>query len=104
MSFGFPAYCTGRYTSGSENVAALQSAAHAALKALRWKLRSEQSMEITASTGISLWSWGERVALRFSADGSVAVTSKCCWPTQCFDWGKNKTNVRKFLEQMERHL
>lgn len=104
MSFGFPAYCTERYTPGSESVTVLQSAAHAAIKSLGWKLRSEQGEQITATTSISLWSWGERVELRFSADGSLAVTSKCSLPTQCLDWGKNKTNVRKFLEQLERHL
>ena len=104
MSFGFPAYYTERYSSGSGSGTALQSASHAALKSLGWKLLAEQDAQITASTSMSLWSWGERVQLCFSTERSVSVTSRCSWPLQCFDWGKNRTNVRKFLALLEHHV
>ena len=45
-----------------------------------------------------------RVFIKFLPDNSVSVTSKCALPTQCFDWGKNKANVIKFLVEFSKRV
>lgn len=104
MSFGFPAYYTARHASINKQGVNLRSAVLDAVKALGWQVRDEQENEITAFARMSLWSWGELVQFTFPADGSMSVTSKCSWPLQCVDWGKNKANVRKLLAQLDRHV
>jgi uncharacterized ubiquitin-like protein YukD len=104
MSFGFPAYHVQRYTLAVGASADLRQASRAALQSLKWQIRQEKGEQITVSTDINLLSWGERVVLDFSQQGSVLVRSECSLPTQCFDWGKNKANVQKFLTQLEQHV
>ena len=103
MSFGFPAYFTQLYTHDSDAPEGLRPAVRAALGRLKWHVREEHENQLVASTSVSLQSWGERILLNFLPDGSLSVTSKCSLPTQCFDWGKNKANVHKFIEQLGRH-
>jgi acetamidase/formamidase len=103
MAFGFPAYHTERYT-GAGNAEDMRAAARSTLKELAWAIRDERSDGITASASISLMSWGERIVVTFLPDGSISVTSKCAWPLQCVDWGKNKTNVRKFMSEIRKRV
>jgi hypothetical protein len=32
------------------------------------------------------------------------VKSKCSLTTQCFDWGKNKANIVKFMSELRNHV
>ena len=103
MAFGFPAYHTEECPlRGSE--ARLRDAVLDALAHLGWKVKEETATAIRASTSLSLWSYGERVLIRFRNDGGITATSKCALVTQCFDWGKNKRNVRKLLAEIERRF
>ena len=52
---------------------------------------------------MSLLSWGEKVIITFLSDDSIAVTSKCAFPGQCLDWGKNKANIKKFIAELKNH-
>ncbi len=51
--------------------------------------------EITFNTRANLYSWGEKIKIRFS-EGIVVISSQCKLKTQILDWGKNKRNVIKF--------
>src|SRR6185295_18799137 len=99
MAFGFPAYhtesCTPKPADGD-----VKTAVKEAIERLSWKIKEETSDEIKASTSINFWSWGEKVTIEFDPDGSVVITSKCSMPTQCIDWGKNKRNVQKLIDEL----
>ena len=103
MAFGFPAYHTESYSPGRLGTGDLRSAAHSALIALGWILREDGDVQMTVSTGANLRSWGEKVLINFLPDNTISVTSRCMLPTQCFDWGKNKANVTKFLSELQKH-
>ncbi|MCA9068374.1 MAG: hypothetical protein KDA84_05600 [Planctomycetaceae bacterium] len=103
MAFGFPAYHTERYSPGPM-AGDLMDAVYESLRALRWSIREDYDDEIIASTNVSLLSWGEKVEIRLSGRHSLSITSKCVLPTQCFDWGKNRANVNKFLDELESRI
>ena len=42
-------------------------------------------------------SWGEKIIIKINEDNSLNIKSKCSFPMQCFDWGKNKENVNGFI-------
>ena len=103
MAFGFPAYHTERYSAAADKSADLRVAVRATLKALSWTTREDAGEQIVASTGVNIRSWGEKMLINFLPDRSISVTSKCALPTQCLDWGKNKANVRKFMDEIRNH-
>lgn len=96
MAFGFPAYHTESYSAGG-SLTESRVAVKKALDSLSWPIREETTMSILASTSVNVRSWSEKVLISFLPDGTFSVTSKCCLPTQCLDWGKNKANVRRFM-------
>jgi hypothetical protein len=102
MAFGFPAYHTEHYSAGADASADLRVAIRAAIKALSWTIKQEVSDQIIASTNFNLRSSWEKVSISFLPDNSISITSKCSWPTQCFDWGKNKANVEKFMAEIKK--
>lgn len=104
MAFGFPAYHTERYCADTGKSADLRAAVRVTLNALSWSIREEVSDRITASTSGNIRSWGEKILISFLPDNSISVTSKCALPTQCFDWGKNKANVVKFMAEIRNHI
>jgi hypothetical protein len=95
MAFGFPAYHTEEleYTG---SIPAFRECVAVAIRSLGWSLRDESDTELTGSTSVSLWSWGERITVRFHK-GGASVTSCCALFTQCIDWGKNGQNVHRLL-------
>ena len=103
MAFGFPAYHTEHYSAGAGISTDLRGAVKSALTEISWSIREEASDQIIASTDISLMSWGEKVLINFLPDNSIFVISKCSYPLQCVDWGKNKINVEKFMAKIKKH-
>ena len=100
MAFGFPAY----HTEELDDLGPLPEARGlviGAIDALGWSISSKSKRTITASTGLNLWSYGEKIVIEFLPDEVVSVTSKCSMPTQCFDWGKNKANVWQLIAAIE---
>ncbi len=63
---------------------------------LGWRFQGERPGEIFASVPLSFWSWGEDVHIRFFQD-HFSIESKCVMPLQIIDWGRNKSNIRKFI-------
>ena len=103
MSFGFPAYHTEHYSAGAGISTHLRGAVKSALTEISWSIREESSGQIIALTNISLLSWGEKVLINFLPDNSISVTSKChLW--QCVDWGKNQSNVQRFMAKIKKHV
>ena len=99
MAFGFPAYHT-EYIMPPNADYDVRILVRQTLEVLNWRVREEAHDYVVASTNVSLLSWGERIIVEFHPDNSCSVTSKCSLPTQCFDWGKNASNVRKFMLQL----
>ena len=54
--------------------------------------------------GFSFRSWGENVSVHVDDTGTVQVTSECSMPTQLVDYGKNKSNVTRFLAGLSARL
>lgn len=103
MVFGFPAYYSDGYSAGG-TLTALRTAVRNALDSLSWSIREETTERLLTSTSMNLRSWGEKILICFLDDNTITVTSKCAFPTQCFDWGKNKANVQKFIEELKKHV
>lgn len=93
MAFGFPAYHTERCQVPPAAMANACLAIRSAITSQGWRVRNETMQRIEASTGVNLWSWGETIIVDAMPDYSITITSKCSWPLQCFDWGKNQANV-----------
>ena len=103
MAFGFPAYHTQRFSLGS-TAADLHNAVRRALESLSWSIREDTSAGVVASIGVNLWSFGERVLIAFLPQNCISITSRCAASTQCFDWGKNKANVSKFITEVQKYV
>lgn len=100
MAFGFPAYHTEELSNTSGPP--FRKAVTEAIRALGWSVREESDEAIRVATSLNIWSWGEQVCVQFHSRGAT-VTSRCALFTQCVDWGKNKSNVRKFLGEFRKH-
>ena len=102
MAFGFPAYHVEEYVTDDPGVDLLDAAAEALLD-LSGPILEETGRLIRSATDVSLWSWGEKITIELVADNTLSITSKCVFPTQCFDWGQNQSNVKKFLAKLRKY-
>ena len=48
----------------------------------------------------SVWSWGEIATIDPRDNGRLVVDSRCRFPLQVVDWGKNAANIRQFAETL----
>tara|TARA_B100000470_G_C19658206_1_gene331896 strand:+ start:157 stop:486 length:330 start_codon:yes stop_codon:yes gene_type:complete len=99
MAFGFPAYAT-RQTQFNAYQAQIAQAIPVVLESLRWKGYQVSPTSFSASVGVGLFSWGETITIDFVSQNGIQVTSKCSFPLQCIDWGKNERNIHTFLNQL----
>jgi hypothetical protein len=104
MALRFPAYHTECYSVSNTTPELLRKAVRETLVTLSWSVREETHERIVGSTSMDIRSWGGKVFIQFLPDNSISVTSKCAWPLQCFDWGKNKDNVVKFMAEFSKHI
>jgi hypothetical protein len=77
-----------------------------ALKAIGARAASgESDYEVRAQIPVSIWSWGEEVAIQIvpSEEGAteVRVLSKSRFPITLFDWGKNAKNIEKLFAVLD---
>ena len=103
MAFGFPAYAREERQYGSDRDR-LREAVRDVLEILGWAFQEEGVGHYLAKRSMGLASYGERVEIRVTPDGGVTVHSRCVWPLQCIDWGKNQQNVDEFMRQLDRLL
>ena len=101
MSFGFPAYSTSsqRFHLSQQN---LVEVVRESLDSLGWRYETTSPNKFLARNSVNLWSWGEKIAVEVSYDGTVAAKSECLLVTQCFDWGKNRRNLEVFFDEVSR--
>jgi hypothetical protein len=59
---------------------------------------------VKARAGFSIRSWGENISIHVDDTGTVQVTSQCLMPTQFVDYGKNKSNVKRFFTGLSARL
>jgi len=104
MAFGFPAFHTEHLRSVRVRSGDLQAVIIESLTALSWKIHEHSQSRIVAVIPTNLRSWGEVVEITVPAGDSLLVTSRCQLPTQCFDWGKNRANVRRFEQEIRCRL
>jgi hypothetical protein len=94
---------TGRYPGSRADIvrAAQDAAAQCGFKV------SEANPDggwVKARAGFSLRSWGENITISVDDGGGLQVTSQCLMPTQIVDYGKNKSNVNRFMTRMSAGL
>jgi hypothetical protein len=80
----------------------------AATEAAGWKIRSQDPKigVLTASTGMSIRSWGEKVSVRvyLQPDGLSAVTVESKARAQLYTWGKTQENLDKFFATLNKSI
>lgn len=63
----------------------------------------QEESKFTGLVGFSMSSWSEYVEVKVeSSDGKLNLDFKsvCAFPYQIFDWGKNKSNFKKFEKEL----
>jgi len=105
MGLGIPATHTERCSLGSQySQTALRNAVRASVEALGWQIKHESTDQILAATPLSWDSYGERVTINFQSDGALMVSSRCVFPLQVIDWGKNAANIKQLLDAVEQQV
>ena len=99
MAVGFPARAEGEWTFDVP-AEELGEAVFDALELLRWPVKRRGGRTIHATTSMGFRSYGEKIDVTIGPDGTLHVRSKCSWPLQLFDWGKNQDNVDKLLQKV----
>ena len=79
----------------------IREAIYDTLEELRWRIGREGDDYIEASIGISLLSYGEKLSVDFIGRNTLLIRSNSIMPLTVVDWGKNKTNVRRFIRKLE---
>ena len=98
MSFGFPAYHIENIQYKSElSTEKIIDSIKNTIQTRSFILENNTDRIVYAKTQISWRSWGEKIIIKINEDNSLNIKSKCSFPMQCFDWGKNKENVNGFI-------
>jgi hypothetical protein len=98
MSIGLPAFYTEEIEQTGSRENARQAAVHA-FEELGWNYEEISRDLYKVELGMNGSSWGEVLTVSLSSPGVVIVQSKCIFPIQMFDWGKNRRNVKSFIDR-----
>ncbi len=101
MAIGFPASHKDQYTAPLP-VADLHAYALHAVHELGWKIDKVQPGSIIARTALNFLTYGETIQITLAAPDRLEIHSKCTFPLQYFDWGKNRQNAINFLNTIEK--
>ena len=96
---GFPARSGELYECASGSSEAARMVAKT-FEELGWEHTITEEGVFRTRIGISLLSYGEVFTVEILEHGLIRAASRCIWPMQLFDWGKNRSNVRKFLDHL----
>lgn len=75
-----------------------REAAIATFDSLGWQYGLVDPDQFRVNMPLSAMTWGETLTVSLSTPGMIVVESKCAFPMQIIDWGKNKRNVRQFVD------
>jgi len=81
-------------------------------KAIPYALRRSGAVRVCeTSTGtftgrvpINWCSWGENLEIQVEGNATVRAQSRCSFPTQIIDWGKNRRNLDRFFEWVNDYI
>ena len=103
MAFGFPASVL-QQISTQANQQTLAQMAPGVLGSLGWMNYQQGPFQFSASVSAGLMSYGETVDINLATPGMIYVSSKCSFPLQMFDWGKNARNIAMFIGRLNHQL
>jgi len=101
MAFGFPASYQLVVSSIPKDTDIIRSVG-SALSRIGWNPSLDKNT-YKASTNLSMGSSGEKITVEILANKSIKITSKCSVIFQLVDFGRNKRNIDRFLEELPRH-
>jgi hypothetical protein len=102
--FGLPPSATAEARFPDHERADIIRIAERILDDLGWHINFVDEDRISARTGSGIWIFGDAMTVDVSRRGTVTVHSRCIWPTQIIDFGRNDANVERFLDRLERRL
>ena len=97
MAFGFPASYS-EILELDTDPGVVREAISLTLDSMGWSYESPYPQLYLGKVPASGSSWGERLTIKIIEPGRIAVESKCAPFPQLFDWGKNRQNVRGFID------
>ena len=100
MSFGFPAYHK-EIIDNKANYSIIELVEFLKKSKVFVKIRDEETVYF--KTKINFSSYGENVEIRL-CDNLISINSKCSFPFQFVDWGKNKKNVIELVNLFEKAI
>ena len=101
MAFGFPAYHQEVVSNVPGNVN-LELSILNTLRSLGWGPSFDQT-GITASTGATSKSIGEKIMVSVENGAKATIRSECALKSMCADFGKNQKNVEMILRELPNH-
>jgi len=101
MGFGFPAHFAESRIFNLRHDTLVDSV-KSTLEGLGWRYELLSANELKAKVPITPWSWGEKLTVEISSNCEMIVESRCAYPLQWFDWGKNRNNVKTFYTRLAR--
>jgi hypothetical protein len=101
MAFGFPA-SSQLVVSNIPKGTDINRSVGSALSRIGWNPTREKNI-FRASTNLSMGSSGEKITVEVLANNSIKITSKSSIFLQLIDFGKNKRNIERFIEELPRH-
>jgi hypothetical protein len=102
MAFGFPASYQMVFSDIPKDTDISRSVG-SALSRIGWNPTLEKNI-YKASTNLSMGSSGEKITIEILTNKSIKITSKSSVIFQFVDFGKNKRNIDRFLEELPRHI
>jgi len=92
MAFGFQA-SSSRNEHYDADPMIMRQLVRVALAKLDWRYEIVDRETVTANIPMNMFTYGERITVSVDDDGELTAKSKCAWPIQLIDWGKNKQNI-----------
>jgi hypothetical protein len=68
-----------------------------------WRLMNRTSSAVAFQVGVNWFSWGEAVTIDIQGQ-QILIRSRCRFPLQVIDWGKNRKNVSLVASSLTRSL
>jgi hypothetical protein len=102
--FGFPPSATAKARFPEHAPEDIIRVAERILYDLGWHINAVDEDRISVRTGTGIWFFGDEMTVDVSPRGNVTIHSRCIWPTQIIDFGRNDQNVERFLERLEYKL
>jgi hypothetical protein len=68
-----------------------------------WRITNQTASAAAFQVGVSWLSWGEAVTME-TQGRQILIRSRCRFPLQVIDWGKNRKNVSLVTSSLNRSL